>query len=218
MAKALSLFYPLITPHALGCPSPLMDTAILKAASDFCRFTLAIQTITTQSVAAGQPDYDLETPTGTQLVSILGVFYKDIQLGPVALDDVHSGFALRGATVGEQVVQGEPRQFFQKDPLVAAINVYPVPAVAAADALAIRAAFEPTATATTLPDALYDRYSDGIAAGALEYLTALPSQPFTNPKTAEVQGAIFRANLNAAKLQASGLLRKSTRVRPRQFA
>jgi hypothetical protein len=71
MAKALSLFYPLVLPHVVGCPNPLLDQAILYAAGEFCREGHVVQEISTQNVVAGTQEYDVDLPASSQLSSIL---------------------------------------------------------------------------------------------------------------------------------------------------
>lgn len=191
-----------------------MDQGLRYAATDFCRRTAAYQTVETQSMTAGVAAYDLDIPALSHLSVILGVWVGGSELVAVATDDVSSGEAMRE---GGDLDGGTPRLFYQKVPSEPTIYLWPVPD-AAAD-LTVRAAFEPTVTATSLPDLLYDVYANDIAAGAVAYLMAIPGQVFSNPGQVAYFAGRFAAAVGRAKATArAGDARRSMRVGHRAFA
>jgi hypothetical protein len=218
MPKALSTLHSLVAPFALGCPIPLIDQALIYAASDFCRRTHAVQETSVQSVVAGRADYDVDVPPSMLLSLVLAAFYGDRPLASVAADEVASGIAVRGPSPGETATVGRPNAFFVKDVLEPVVSLFPTPDMALASGLAIRAAFEPAPTATTLPDRLADYYADALAQGALAYLLVMPGQPFTNPPLGQMYGRLYESAVQTAKTTArAGLVRRQMRVQPRRF-
>ena len=109
--------------------------------------------------------------------------------------------------------------YFQKDPALAAITLWPSPPEGIDDGLTIRAAFEPTKTATTLADVLYDYYLHEISAGAIAYLLQLPGQSFSNPMAAQGFSARFTSGLLKTRAMVPfGRVSRVSRVQPRAFA
>lgn len=219
MAKALSQFYSMVLPHVLGCPTPLLDQALVKAAIELCTQTGIAQDINTQAVTANVGDYDVDVPTGMTLETVLDVWHADKRLKSTGTDELLSGVAARG-DVGNAVHRaGTPESYFQKSVGDATISLYPVPDTTIADGLAIHACYVPTVSATTLPDILLDRYGWDLAAGAMAFLQSLPSQPFTNPIAAGANRARFMAAINEIKpIARAGRVLRSSSVKPRRFA
>jgi hypothetical protein len=217
--KSLSLFYPMVLPYVLGCPDPMLDQAILYSAGEFCRNTLAVQEINTQHVVAGQQDYCVDTPTASILSAVIGVWHADKKLQPVGTDEVTPGMAMRDDLTGYAPSSGTPTHFYQKVPADQYVSLWPVPDVAMENGLAVRAAYEPSATATSLDDVLYVAYGNDVAFGAIAYLMMLPGQAFSNPLLGREFDKRFSASIERATLTSKfGRMRRSARVRIRAFA
>ena len=217
--KSLDLFVPWVAPYVYGAPEPLIRQMLIDAAIEYCGATHAIQTVTVQSVVAGEPRYDLESPAQQKLSTILGVFYRDRPLLAVPIDNVHHGAAVRAGedTVVEGRV-GTPEGFYQVTPGEDAIYLWPRPDTDDPDALAVRAAFEPARNATSLADRLYDSVYD-IAAGAIARLLSMPGQAFTNAAGAERSWRQFQSALASGRMSSTrGDSRAALRVTPRPFA
>jgi hypothetical protein len=217
--KALSLFYPTVLPYVLGCPNPMLDQAILYAAGEFCRNTHAVQDVNTQHIVADVSDYCVDVPTASQLTSVIGVWHGSTKLAPVGTDQVWPGTAIRGAVGDFEPDVGTPTTFYQKLPSDPTISLWPVPDVAMENGLAIRAAYEPSSTATSLDDVLYSTYATEVAFGAISYLMLLPGQAFSNPLLGMTFEKRFSSSIEQAKLTAKfGRMMRSARVRNRAFA
>ena len=219
MARALSLFYPLVTPYVLGAPNPMIDQALLYSAGELCRESHIVQEIATQNVVAGQQDYDVDVPNGFQLSAVITVWHGDAELNPAGPSEVHPGTAARGAVGDIAVPTGSPSTFYQKIPTDPVISLWPVPDTAMAGGLAVRAAFEPSASATTLADVLFDTYAYEVMYGAVAYLANLPGQTFSNVEVGKRFNRMFDDALMKMRMTAKfGQMRRSVRVQARRFA
>lgn len=218
--KALSAFLTWVAPHVPGAPDPLIEQAIRDVCIDFCDATNIVQSVEAQSTVAGEPEYPVATPTQQRLVSVLQVTYKAVPLSYVAIDAVAHGAATRAAydTVVEPA-RGTPRSYYQRTPSDDAIYLWPVPDLSETDAIAVRASFAPTRTATQVDDVLFDEWLPDIVTGALARLMMVPAMPFTNPKMALEYDKIFRGSKAAALAHSRrGSGRGGLFVQPRAFA
>lgn len=219
MATKLSEFLPYLLPNVPGCPEPMAEQALRSACIEFCRISLLVQDVTTDSLVANVADYTVEVPTSNVLVKVLGVWVGDKELQPASVEMVSSGLALRGPTVKETVTSNFPLVYFQKTPTSSDISLYPVPNEAYADGLAVRSAFAPSRTASSVADVLYTNWAEEIAQGALARLHAMPGLPFTNPGLAAAFSQMFAAaTRRAANVARSGQLAAAARVKPASFA
>lgn len=214
----LTSFLPYVLPHVTGCPDPLAEQAVRSACIEFCEETLLVQEVSTQSSIASQQDYDIDVPTDMILVRVTGVFYGDTWLDPSSIENIRSGVALRGAVGTATQTLATPTVYFQKTPNATTISLYPVPDTALANGLAIRAAFAPSRSATTVPDLLYDFWVEEIAAGAIARLKAIPGQPFSDPATVANYLLQFNEANRAGSIEARvGRVAAASRVRLTRF-
>ena len=212
-------FLPYVLPHAYGCPEPVAEMAIRDACIEFCGRSLLIQTVDTQSTTAGVAEYDVPAPAQQSLCQVMRVTLGASELKRTALDDVRHGAAMRaGLDTVVESQSGTPQMYYQTTPTAETVCLWPVPSTTGSNALAIRAAFAPTRTATSVDDALYDDWANEIASGALARLLAMPAQVFTNPKYAQAHEARFAGAIAAASTQARrGRLTGASRVAYRAF-
>lgn len=215
---ALSKFLTYVLPHVAGCSDPMAEQVIRSACIEFCSKTLIVQELTTSSLLAGAQDYDIDVPANSVLVKVLGVLVEDAWIKPSSIENVRSGLALRGATTNTTVATGTPHVYFQKTPTSDTISVYPVPAVTVTNGLAIRAAFAPSRSSSTVDDVLFEDWVEDIAAGAVSRLLLMPGQPFSMPAMAGAYRAQFDMGVRSASIQArSGQIAVSSRVQPSHF-
>lgn len=218
--RQLSVFHPFVLPYVPGCTLPLADQAILSACIEFAADTQIIQKQSVDAVTLDVQDYDVEVPSQMALTSVLRVFFKNRRLAPVSLQNVDDGDAVRGLEFANaELPRQDPQLYFMRDANEAVISLYPVPAKTEANALTVRAAFEPTRNATSVEDVLFDSYAESIAHGAVARLLSMPGQPFTNPDMAMYCARQFSDAKGSAASQArSGQVAVSSRVRPVRFA
>lgn len=207
MASHESL-YPLITIEAMGCPAMAIDTAINRAAAEFCAGSLAWQEdLDAIYLSNGVAEYDLDLPRGSQLVVIRA---GEVKIG---------GRALIAHMAPERIdpsVTGNPSHYYQRG--YGSIALYPKPADSAGQMLTVRAVLKPTLTTTTLPDVLVDRYYEAIAEGAKAILKRIPNQPWSDPAGAGPAYQLFKQKTAEARISSEhGNVAGSMKVRPRRY-
>lgn len=219
MATDLSEFLPYVLPSVPACPDTLAEQAVLSACIEFCRTTMLVQELTTDTLVKDTADYTVEVPVGQTLIKVLGVWVGDKRLSPTTIETVRSGLALRGSTAKEQVSNNAPQVYFQKTPTSQEISVYPVPAEPYSDGLAIRAAFAPSRTATAVADVLFDSWTEEIAWGALARLHSIPEQSFYSLQLSELHKQKFSSALRkASNIARSGQIVAASRLQPIEFS
>jgi hypothetical protein len=210
MARALSDFYPFLLPFATGCSPGAADIALIESAIEFCRKTHSIQGVV-QITTTTAADYAVTAPTGTELSTVLDAWLDEQPLRNVPTEQVLASNAFTGAPAGT------PMYLYQKTPYATSVSLYPAPS--AGSALVLRASFTPLRTATSLDDALLDKWATPIASGALAYLYAQPNQPYSNLLQVPTMRAQFEAGVSAASNRSSkGAVRSSLQVSQRRFA
>lgn len=218
--KDLDLFLPYVLPYAPGCTDTMAKQAVLSACIEFCARTLTVQHTGTDTVSEGVSDYDVEEPPSLALVRILAVYFLDQKLTPRSREMVVRGAAARGGSIPTVAVTlGTPTEWFNRDPALPQVSIYPTPADTFADALTIVAGYQPTRTATKVPDTLFDDFAEDIAAGAIARLLVMPGYQFSAPAAAKPFITQFSSAMStAAALARTGLGTGASRVRFRAFA
>jgi hypothetical protein len=215
---ALTAFLPYVLPHTAGASEPLATQMIRSACIEFCAKSTLVQEVATQNVAAGVSEYDVDLPTGMVLVKVLGVMHNGTWLAPVSTESIRDSAVLVNGEGSASFTTSTPTVYFQRTPTASSVQLYPVPDVALAKGLTIRAAFSPARTATSVPDVLFDDWADEIGAGAVARLLMLPCQPISNPSLAGSFLRMFDAGVSQASVIArSGLVATSSRVQPARF-
>ena len=218
--RALTSFLPYVMPYVNGCTEPMAEQAILSACIELCGKSCLVQRVIAESAVADASDYDVEEPPQMVLVRILQVFYGTRILKARSLDTVTHAVAMRGESInGETIGSGTPTEWFARDPSNPIVSVYPPPAAAANEILTIRAAYQPSRSATSVEDTLYDDYAEDIAAGAVARLLTMPNQSFSSPLSIKAFRDQFLGAVSAASVIARvGLGAASSRIKPVRFA
>lgn len=189
MATALSAFTPYIAPDVPGCPEPLIDDAVRRAAIEFCEKTRALREAVSFNTVADQ-DYVTLAPTGGDVARLYKVMYGDEELEPTTRFD----FDEDGDT-------GQPLEYYIEPPNT--LRLYPVPD--AIYAMVAHVAVKPDRDATTLDDVLYNNWRDEIAAGAKAKLLKMSKQPWYDQAAADTAKTDFQAAIDkAAHKRATG--------------
>ncbi len=202
----LDTFYPHISLEASGASSPLMDQAIVSAAIELCEKALIWrQVLDPIGIAPNVADYDVAVPAGAKLADVLdaglasGGWLDPRNLGMVQAE--------RAAYAGVPPRTGQARGFLLTDPEEGTITIDPVPI--AADVVTLLAALKPARSATSLPNFLYERWVEAIAAGAKFRLLRMPDQPWTDADTAIFYQNDFNQRISVAANRAA---RANTRM------
>mgnify|MGYP003339210005 CR=1 FL=1 len=187
----ISAFFPRLIPNVLGCPEPLAQQALVDAAITFCDQSLAVTIdLDPVTVPVGSTAVELETPDQTTVAQVLYVWYDKKVLNSVPYGQFTDIYR-PNATPTDYTVE-----YLDE---VANLRVYPAPSTAVDNGLVVRVALRPTRAATQLHDILFQRYVDGIVAGAQSILCAIPDQPFTDTARSIAMGQRARAAANQAR-------------------
>lgn len=210
----LDAFMPLITPEVIGCPDPLIRQTLIRSAVEFCQRTFAwTEFQDPYHLVSGQRDYELDYPSASQVYALRDVFIngRRIEAQPLQrIAELLPQWELRGSNepIFYNAVVGKKE-----------ISLYPTPVfTGTAPAMTIRASYEPTPTANSLPDFLGGQYLTAVTAGAKARLMTIPGQAWSNPALAQYYSGVFEEGVLNAK---SDILRdgvhSSIRVQPRAF-
>ena len=207
----LSQFFPRLLPYVVGCPEPLAQQALLDSAIDFCNRTSVVSLeLDPLTVVKNVDTYEIDTPDQTSVATTLKVWYDGKIIDPVPYEQ---------ATGMYSSMNGAPRYYFGSFvDEVYSLTLLPMPRDTLANSLRIRVALTPTRSATQVHSILYDRYADGIVAGAMAIICSIPDQPFTNTSQAAAAAAKARAISAVARGEIMhGNVQSSLSVKMRAF-
>lgn len=206
----LSAFFPRLIPTVMGVSEPLAQQALVDSAIAFCDQSLAVTVnLDPMTVPVGTTAVELEAPDQTTIAQILFVWFDKQLLNPVPYGQMTDIFRQDGQPVDYTV------EYIEE---VVNLMIYPAPNKQSSSGLLVRAALRPTRNATQLHDILYQRYSEGIIAGAQSILCAMPDQPWTDVGRAQQCGVAARARANTARGDMMfGRVQSSMTVQMREF-
>lgn len=203
---ALSVFHPYIALEVTGASDPLIDQAITDAAIEFCERSLIWrQKLDPIQIIANVPDYDVAVPAASMLSDVLDAeLASGGWLDPVNLATTQ---AERAAVNTIPPRKGEAAGYLMTDAEEGTLTVDPVPVKS--DTLTLIAALKPARGASTLPNFLYQRWAEAIAAGAKMRLMRIPDKTFSNANAAMYYQGMFNDRISSAAMRAA---RANTRM------
>jgi len=208
-------FYIHVTPSVQGCPVSLINNAIRSAAIEFCeRTNMWKYGFAAQDVTANVDTYTFTFPVGVIDVMISRPTYVEVsglQVNPTNEEDLDSlQYLWRDAT------NKQPQLYYMD--FDNTMILVPTPSETITDGLYVEAALRPTMDATTLPDWLYDSWSETIAHGALMRLHAMPGKVWADPQTVSMHRAKFKEGISRAKSRTmKSFAKQGKTVQPRSF-
>lgn len=186
--------FPYILPDVPGAPDITVGQALLLSMIEFCLKTNAWDEIQEPiALVDGQSEYEIETPTGARLVVVKNVWAINRELKPVTMTE------LQMLIPNWQEAQSTLPTCYNAPRDQGSLTVYPIPYGAEGAKLTIRAVYAPTLKATTLPDALINRYMEPIVSGAKARLMLAPGKSWSNPALAAYHQQQFDAGVIRAK-------------------
>jgi hypothetical protein len=187
-------FLPYVLPEVIGCPDPTARAAVLSAAAEFCRQTRAWSEIQDPvPLVNNVQDYDLDMPPQSYALTVISIHIGSRKLTPVSMDQL--SYSLPN---WQTAIAPEPN-FYNSAVERGSVRVYPIPTeVVTPFGMAMRVAYVPLLSATTLPDFLGQRYLEVIASGAKARLMVVPGQVFSNPNL----GAYYQQKFDDAIVNA----------------
>jgi hypothetical protein len=206
---SLSDFLPHVLPHVPGCAVPLALQQIRHVCIDFCTKAPIVQVeLDPIDVLAGQAQYDIDTPPGTDVSLILTATWRGLPL-PV----------LTGGKAGQILANrptGQPSGLVQAADNTFTLNSTPTEAQRGAIGLLVST--RPTRTAMSVADVLLNDYAHEIGLGVVARLVVLPGQPFSAPGNAAYYKGEYERARTEARIEAERSFgAASHQVRPRAF-
>lgn len=204
---ALSDFYPLVLVELPACSTPLVDQHLRDTARSFCgQSGIWTANLTPVDLVAGTASYALTSPlTNSDVAGIV-----DLKVAGVLMwSDKESIY-----TTQQRYRRDDPP--FLLSPNIDQITLLSdiAPTTNVTGGLEMSAVLQPSRTATELPDALLNQYSDAMRFGVLSRLLALGNMPWTDRALSSAYRNEYQQQLDHASYQgAVGNTRKALRVR-----
>lgn len=201
-------FLPYVSPYAPNLAEPTALAHIRNACIEFCRESLLLQTdIDPIDITTGQNTYFIDSPIGTEITQVQSLYYKGLRLERKSQYELE-----RAYTRDWQSLAGTPKVYTQFNPneVVLVLN----PQEDAVAGLTGRICYIPMRNSTKVDKIVFERFAEVIADGALSRILAIPNEPFTDPNTAVIRRASFKAGIaNAQAYVTGGLNHAPMRVR-----
>lgn len=203
---ALSDFFPVVTTDIAGCPTPILEAAVRKAAITFCEDTLLlVETLAAFSSVAGTAEYTLSPPADHEVFTVLAVRYGEALLQPVS----------RTSMLQYGTEPDYPEGFWFERPTT--LRLWG-PADAVYD-LTVSVTLKPTFSATTVADILRTDWEDEIAHYAKYWLARQPGKAWSNPELAATSFELYhRGVARCRRAEETGHAHAPLSVAMRPFA
>lgn len=204
-------FTPSVAPWAPDCPGLVITDALRKAAYEFCKESGAWSISNDpQGASANVAEYDIDSPSGTVIVTLQSVTYSGIPLEAKTPDQLDLLIPNWAAAVGT------PSFYVRTSD--STVLLVPMPADDLAAAIVTRVIVAPDPlTGAGVDSDLTDKFFEAIPAGALSRLLLMPGT-WVNPKLAQYNAAVFAAAKGDARAVAYAANSSAQlRVRGRRF-
>lgn len=211
----LAEFMPHVLPLVPGCPAPLAELTLRAVAIDFCSHAPVVQEVLDPiDVIAGQQQYDIDLPYGSNVTLILEAFYLGQRMGVFKTGDE----AMPDSRPAWLTLHAGPALYALRQAADNTFTLDRVPTDTVPGAIVLRVATRPAPMAGVLDDVLLADYGYEIGAGTAARLMLMPGQLFSNPALAPTYQAIYVAARTEARIRADKSFgMAATRVRPRPF-
>jgi hypothetical protein len=213
----VSKFQRYVLPFVAGAPVPAVDDAVVDACVEFCTRALVLRCLQDPiTLTPNTPEYCLDAPDmSTQVVGVTGAWLPEGQIDPLTrpkLDELYPTGWARATTACTRDVSG----YFCPRPGL--LRLVPQVTVTLPQALLVEIAIAPTRDATKVPDLLYQRYAEQIAAGALTRLHQHPDATYADPsRVATYREAFEDAIRTAAEASDMGFQKTTLETEPERW-
>lgn len=197
--KPFSLFFPDLLPLVPGCPEPVAELALRRAAQRFCELTRAWRVEMDPVILVADIDvYDLELPSATELVRIEAAALNGQRLRVAPVDEAGGGRSQLRCLDGRQIVLE--------------------PAPAGPGSLVVTASVKPGDSALALEDFMVGQHRDLIARGAAARLKQQPGKTYSDPTMGLTMWSSFESDCASVRERVRrGFGRVPPRVRAHIF-
>lgn len=204
---------PYLLPEVPGVPDSLAKQTIMRTCNDFCWETGVWNEIQDPiAVQDNLNEYDLDTPSGAQIVTIKSIWMVNRELVPVTME------RLQELIPNWQVATGSDPAYYNSATDYSTVRIYPIPLGANSAQMTIRAIYTPDQFGTFIPTFLVDKFLDEILAGCKSRLMQMPGKSWSNPALAGVNQSYYNEGVVKAKVfTAHDKVAGSVRVRPMRY-
>ena len=191
MTIAISDITKLVVPEVGGCLDARIDIEVIRAVRTLCEKSRVWKQgfETTVSTPEG-PEFDIDLPNGTDLVSVDYVTSIGLDL------EATTEYELNRDVPYWRTHAGTPSHFYT-DFRTKLIGLYPTPSDSFD--LQYEVTLKPGVSATELPDFFAEQFVEVIIDGALSRLLAMNSVPWMNHSEADRRKADFNAGIAMAR-------------------
>lgn len=204
---------PYLLPEVPGAPDSLAKQAIMRTANEFCWESGVWNEIQDPiTIQDNNNQYDLEAPSGAQIVTIKSIWMINRELVPVTME------RLQELIPNWQEATGSDPAYYNCPSDWSVVRIYPIPVGANGSKMTIRATYTPDQFGNYLPKFLVDTFLDELMAGAKARLMLMPGKSWSNPQLAMVNQVAFNEGVIRAKVfTAHDKVAGSPRVRPVRY-
>lgn len=202
----LSGFYPLVLAELPTCSFPLINQHLLDTARAFCsQSSIWTADLSPVDLVAGTVSYALTSPlANSEVARIVGLTVAGVWMW----------CDKEASTTQPQYRRDDPPFLLSPNFDQITLSADIAPAASTIGGLEMSAVLQPSRTATELPDALLNQYSDAMRFGVLSRLLALGNQPWTDRALSAAYRNEYQQQLAHAAYQgAIGNTRRALRVR-----
>ena len=187
---AISKMTRLVAINAPGCADPLIDEYLLMSAIDFCRRSYVWNSTERETLALADFPFDVSAPASGRVFKVVSISLAGVvpPLERAALRDLDM------SVTDWRTITGTPNSFIEE--VRGAVTVAPLPSVATD--FDITAVYEPSETATTIADSIYNEHRDTIISGAIMRLAIIPNMSWTDMTLAVVHRGIYEDGISRA--------------------
>lgn len=211
---ALGDFDRYVLPFVNGAPAPAVEDAIRDACIEFCtRAGVLRATLDPITLTPAVPEIELDAPEAdTQIVEVTAAWLPEGPVDPLTRPELDALYPLGWASASVGATR-EVRGFYSRRPGL--LSLVPALNAKAPRALRLEVTYAPTRDAQEVPDLLYQRYAETIAAGALLRLHQHPGAEYADVSRVSAYSARFNDDINRMADDAPrGFGRKQLRTAP----
>ncbi len=201
-------FLPYVLPYIDNVAAPQAVQQIRAAAIEFCEKTLIWRETVLGNTSPEVAEYTLPTPTDARVASLVSLYVNRYKLQQNNVDNMSS------RRLQWNDIKGAPVYYLEDGQ--GGYRLTPVPDVELPTSAIV--AYAPTRTSAELPDVVFERWAEVIAAGAMSRLHSQMGQPYFNGDMARLR--LREYSIGVAKAQAevnSGNGRSRSSVTPFSF-
>ena len=194
-----------VIPYVPMAPEFDIEYRLKLAARDFCRGSLAWRQQDTELLTtnAAQAVYEAELDAGREIAAVISAWAGgsevEVEL-PGERDDVSPGDTSSAWRIGVE-------------PDLNSLRLSPAPSVGGV-VVTGTIAFAPNEESTSLPEFIWRRWRNVIAAGAISALKAQANKPWSDPAGALAAGGAFSSGIQEASNRTGPVRRRPLRVTP----